>query len=106
MPNTLPTPAELESAEILFSALDSPLRLRILVLLAERGHFVHELVSKLNKSQPLISQHLRVLKTSGLVNSERSGREVIYTLSSPKSIKLIQTATKLHGELNPVTPAF
>ncbi|APT92119.1 transcriptional regulator [Corynebacterium phocae] len=100
MPSIAPTPTELDAAEILFSSLDSPLRLRILVLLAERGHFVHELVSKLEKSQPLISQHLRVLKSSGLVQSERSGREVIYTLSTPKAIKLIQTASKLHEELN------
>lgn len=99
MPNSAFTQDELQSAEALFSALDSTLRLRILVLLAERGHFVHELVSKLEKSQPLISQHLRVLKSAGLVNSERSGREVIYTLSSPKSIKLVHTAAALYDEL-------
>lgn len=104
MPNPVPTAAELRSAETLFSALDSPLRLRILFLLADRGHFVHELVAKLEKSQPLISQHLRVLKTSGLVQSERSGREVIYTLSTPKAIKLIYTASKLYEELNPEQP--
>lgn len=99
MPNTLPTADELKNAEHLFSALDSPLRLRILILLADRGHFVHELVDKLEKSQPLISQHLRVLKSAGLVRSERSGREVIYSLSSPKSIRLINTAAKLEEEL-------
>ena len=99
MPNTLPTADELKNAEHLFSALDSPLRLRILILLADRGHFVHELVGKLEKSQPLISQHLRVLKSAGLVRSERSGREVIYSLSSTKSIRLINTAAKLEEEL-------
>ena len=99
MPNTLPTADELKNAEHLFSALDSPLRLRILILLADRGHFVHELVGKLEKSQPLISQHLRVLKSAGLVRSERSGHEVIYSLSSPKSIRLITTAAKLEEEL-------
>lgn len=101
MPISLPNAAELKAAEILFSALDSPLRLAILILLADRGHYVHELVAKLEKSQPLISQHLRVLKNAGLVQSERLGREVIYTLSTPKSIKMIQTAAKLHEELNP-----
>ena len=91
----------LNAAEIIFSSLDSPLRLKILRLLADRGHYVHELVTKLEKSQPLISQHLRVLKSAGLVRSERSGREVIYNLTSPKSLKLINTAAALYDELAP-----
>lgn len=94
--------ADLRAAEEVFSALDSYLRLHILGLLADRGHFVHELVDKLGKSQPLISQHLRLLKSVGLVRSERSGREVIYNLTSPKVLKLIQAATALQGELSPL----
>lgn len=31
-------------------------------------------------TQPLISQHLRVLKAAGVVEGERRGREVLYTL--------------------------
>ncbi len=104
MAHPFPSPAERNSAQAIFSALDSPLRLSILTLLADRGHFVHELVAKLDKSQPLISQHLRLLKKAGLVTAERSGREVIYTLSSPKSIKLIFTAAALYDELTGEVP--
>ncbi|QPK78606.1 winged helix-turn-helix transcriptional regulator [Corynebacterium lizhenjunii] len=101
MPSSYPTAVELEAAEEVFSALDSPLRLRLAVLLSERGHYVHELVDKLGKSQPLISQHLRVLKNAGLVQSERSGREVIYTMASPKALKLITAAAALHKATHP-----
>jgi DNA-binding transcriptional ArsR family regulator len=41
---------------------------------------VHELVAALGVTQPLISQHLRVLKAAGVVSGERHGREVVYRL--------------------------
>ncbi|EEI17092.1 transcriptional regulator, ArsR family [Corynebacterium lipophiloflavum DSM 44291] len=71
------------------SALDSPLRLQILLLLHTSPHVVHQIVSKLEKSQPLISQHLRVLKKSGLVDATRAGREVVYSLAEPAIIDII-----------------
>ncbi|WP_342318205.1 ArsR/SmtB family transcription factor [Corynebacterium mayonis] len=80
---------DIKRAASLASALDSPLRLHILVLLTSGNHVVHELVRKLGKSQPLISQHLRVLKSARLVDSSRRGREVEYTLASPRVQKAI-----------------
>jgi DNA-binding transcriptional ArsR family regulator len=41
---------------------------------------VHELVGALGVTQPLISQHLRVLKSAGVVRGDRHGREVVYRL--------------------------
>ncbi len=40
----------------------------------------HELVDALDVPQPLVSQHLRILKSAGVVAGERSGREVMYRL--------------------------
>ncbi|NTS21867.1 winged helix-turn-helix transcriptional regulator, partial [Bacteroides fragilis] len=57
-------------------ALDSPLRITLVLALNRHDHYVHELVAATDKSQPLISQHLRVLKDAGIVDSKRSGREV------------------------------
>lgn len=87
--------ADLEAADSIISALDSRLRVLIILKLAKRDHFVHELVSSLEKSQPLISQHLRVLKRSGIVDSERRGREVIYRLVLPQAADLIGAAVTL-----------
>ncbi|WIM67076.1 metalloregulator ArsR/SmtB family transcription factor [Corynebacterium breve] len=90
------------NAARIISALDSNLRMAILLLLSERDHVVHELVSTLNKSQPLISQHLRVLKKVGLVSSKRMGREVVYTLAVPEAIQLINDADAVaHKADNP-----
>ena len=80
---------EIDRTADLVSALDSPLRLQILLLLDASPHVVHELVAKLGKSQPLVSQHLRVLKKFDLVDSSRAGREVLYTLARPDVIDII-----------------
>lgn len=81
------------------SALDSPLRLRILLLLQTSDHVVRELVKALDKSQPLISQHLRVLKKAGLVTATRSGREVVYSLASPRIIDIVGAVAEASGGL-------
>ncbi|MDO5031034.1 helix-turn-helix transcriptional regulator [Corynebacterium sp.] len=86
---------DLPAAATVISALDSPLRIAIIQLLAQRDHFVHELVTATNKSQPLISQHLRVLKQAGLVSSTRSGREVLYSLAAPKVLALLADASRV-----------
>lgn len=86
---------DLEAADSIISALDSRLRVLIILKLAKRDHFVHELVSSLEKSQPLISQHLRVLKRSGIVDSERRGREVVYRLAREEAADLIAAAVTL-----------
>lgn len=86
------TGSGVQHAANILSALDSEQRLQIVRKLAKRDHVVHELVSSLGKSQPLISQHLRVLKRSGLVTATRSGREVIYHLAVPETAAVIELA--------------
>ena len=56
---------------------------------------MHELVRVLGKSQPLVSQHLRVLKDAGLVGATRSGREVVYSLAVPGVIATLESLSLL-----------
>lgn len=56
-------------------------RLMILALLKERELCVCEIVEILETTQPNISQHLRKLKTAGLVSESRRGQWVYYSLS-------------------------
>lgn len=86
-------PFDRAAAATVISALDSPLRIDIIQHLSERDHYVHELVSATGKSQPLISQHLRVLKRANIVDSERTGREVRYSLVAPKVLPLLRDAS-------------
>jgi DNA-binding transcriptional ArsR family regulator len=69
-------------AEIL-KTLASPRRIEILHVLAGGPIEVGRLASRIGASQPNVSQHLSVLRTAGLVEAERDGREVRYRLSDP-----------------------
>lgn len=70
-----------EAAGELLKALSAPARLAIVAELARQPRFVHELVDRLEMSQPLVSHHLRVLRAARLVSVERRGREAVYSLA-------------------------
>ena len=53
----------------------------IVAALGTEPRCVHELVDRLDVSQPLVSQHLRVLRGARLVSTQRRGKEVVYTLT-------------------------
>ncbi|WP_422746308.1 ArsR/SmtB family transcription factor [Mycobacterium sp. WMMD1722] len=76
----LPSREVLDTAGELLRALAAPLRIAIVLQLQQSARCVHELVDALGVPQPLVSQHLRILKQAGVVASERSGREVLYRL--------------------------
>jgi DNA-binding transcriptional ArsR family regulator len=67
-----------------FHAIADPTRRRLLELLAERERAVTELVDAFAISQPSISQHLRVLRDVGLVETRQSGRHRLYRLQAGK----------------------
>jgi DNA-binding transcriptional ArsR family regulator len=64
----------------LFKALATPARISILLHLRETAS-VTELVERTGLTQPLVSQHLRVLRGAALVSVTRSGRGAIYTIA-------------------------
>ncbi len=88
---TLPRDGLEEAAELL-KALGSVHRLAILVELQDGPRCVHELVETLAISQPLASQHLRVLKTVQLVKSQRRGREIAYSLGDEHVSHIVHDA--------------
>ena len=67
--------------ETLFKALGEPTRLKIIRLLATRELCVCDLEEIMQFSQPRISQHLKVLKHSGLVNEHKEGQRTICSLN-------------------------
>jgi DNA-binding transcriptional ArsR family regulator len=73
--------SRLEPAVELLKALSAPVRLAIVQELAARPRCVHDLVTTIGVPQPLVSQHLRVLRLAGLVTAGRRGRETEYSLA-------------------------
>lgn len=70
-------------------ALGDPKRLLILYALAEGSLCVNELVEVLQISQPTVSRHLRVLRERGLVNTERKGTAIYYSLADQRLIQAV-----------------
>jgi DNA-binding transcriptional ArsR family regulator len=56
-----------------FRAIADPTRREILSLLRDGGHTVGELAANFRTSRPAISKHLRLLRSAGLVGTERQG---------------------------------
>ncbi len=85
----------------LLRALAAPVRIAIVLELREADRCVHELVDALSVAQPLISQHLRVLKSAGVVYGERHGREVVYRLVDEHLSHIVVDAVAHVEEGNP-----
>src|ERR1700741_864911 len=88
----------LEAASERLRALASPVRLGIVRELAAEGRAVHELVAALGVSQPLVSQHLRVLRTSRIVTAHRQAREIEYTLTDEHVAHIVLDAIRHAAE--------
>ena len=67
----------------IFSALADETRLKIVKYLSEREHSVEELVQLLGIAQSTTSHHLRVLKDAGLIQGDKRGRSIYYSLTQP-----------------------
>jgi DNA-binding transcriptional ArsR family regulator len=65
-----------------FKALNDPTRRQILELLRKKDLTAGEIVEKFNISGPSISHHLEILKRAGLIESEKQGQFVLYTLNT------------------------
>ena len=69
-------------ANSFFSALSNEIRLRCLMLLQLQGELcVCELTHALNLSQPMISRHLALLRSSGIVGDRRAGQWIYYQIN-------------------------
>lgn len=91
----------LVAAAELFKVLSSPSRLAILRRLEARPSCVHELVTDLQLAQPLVSQHLRVLRTADLVRGTRRGRETTYEVADTHVAHLVGDALAHAAEAAP-----
>ena len=67
-------------------ALGDPTRVLILYALSGGPLCVSEMVEELNVSQPTVSRHLRVLRGRGLVNTEREGTNIYYSLTDKRIV--------------------
>ncbi len=76
----------------------NPIRLEILNLLRDKKMSVTELINKTELSQANISQHLSIMKSKGIVASERNGKNIFYKLTNVKIIKAFDIIREVLSE--------
>ena len=81
-------------------ALSHPARLAILQTLASRGTCIcGEIVDLMPLSQATVSQHLKVLKTAGLISGEIDGQKSCYCINGETLGVLREKFNVLFGSL-------
>ena len=76
----------------------NPIRLEILNLLRDKEMSVTELIRISKLSQANVSQHLSIMKSKGIVNSKRNGKNIYYRLSNPKIVKAFDIIREILSE--------
>lgn len=72
---------EIETAASILKLLGDKTRLTMLKLMEDHECCVCEFVEIFKMSQPAISQHVSKLKVLGLINEERKGQWVFYSIN-------------------------
>ena len=78
-----------------FKALANPTRIRILERLVHGSRTVYELQEDLTLEQATVSQQLAVLRNQGIVNADKEGLTVRYSLRDPLVGELLEVARRI-----------
>ena len=82
----------------LFKALADETRQKIMSLCCCKWLSVGEIVEALHVSQPTVSHHLSILRSAGLVDSRREGKQVFYSLNQKQ---IADACCQLAGDFAP-----
>ncbi|MBW8801145.1 MAG: winged helix-turn-helix transcriptional regulator [Streptomyces sp.] len=82
-----------------FRMLGHPVRIRVLELLQDGPLPVRDLLTAIEVESSGLSQHLAVLRRSGIVTSTRDGSTVVYELAGGDVAALLQAARRILTEV-------
>jgi len=74
----------------LCQSLSHAIRLRIIHTLKEDPKSVNELAKIVGNSQPTVSRHLSLLRSTGLLTAHRKGAEVFYEITNPQLVEICE----------------
>ena len=93
---------QLQVSTDILRALAHPLRMKILEFIDKNKTInVNKIYNTLKLEQSITSQHLKILRASGLVHTHREGKFVHYTIDYPKlvvAIKAVDMFMDFHRE--------
>jgi ArsR family transcriptional regulator len=85
----------IEEAAVAMQAMSHPLRIKVLCLLSSGEISVQEIVEAVGTTQGNVSQHLAILKASGMVASRSEGKKMLYRIEDPRIINLISLTREM-----------
>ena len=87
-----------KKASLILRALNHKLRQQILKVIFEADKItVTEIYVKLRLDQSVVSQHLGILRTAGIVTTHRVGKFIYYTINEEKLERIKQFVKELLG---------
>lgn len=81
----------------IFKALGDETRLKILVILSKRKVCAKCIANYLGISEAAVSQHIKVLKNSGIIMGVKIGYHVHYNIQEPALLEIIKFMEQMKG---------
>jgi len=79
----------------LFKSISHPLRLAIIMYLADGEKCVLDILKELDSEASNTSQHLKVLRNAGVLARRKQGTFYYYSVKQPGCVELIKIAQKM-----------
>ena len=102
----MPDTESFQTIAELLKQLDDSSRIRIFWLLCHCEECVINLSAMMKMSSPAISHHLKQLKSSGLIVSRRSGKEVYYRAADTQQAQLLHRMIETLLQINCPDPTI
>lgn len=83
----------------IYSAFGNQVRVKLIQCLSKKAKNVTELISTCRLSQSAVSQHLAKLKESGIVEANKEGKEVWYSLKYKKAADISRQLLSFEQEV-------
>jgi DNA-binding transcriptional ArsR family regulator len=87
--------ARLDARAKILKALAHPSRLLVVDELAKGERCVCELTAMIGADMSTVSKHLSLLKSAGLLQDERRGSQIYYTLKAPCVLRFLDCITQV-----------
>ncbi len=78
-----------------FKALADPTRLKILECIRDGEKCICKIIPYTGKSQPNVSQHLKVLKNAGIVDERKDGTRIMIKISNEEIYNIIYKVKRI-----------
>ena len=79
----------------IFKALGDATRLKILDCVKDGEKCICDIIPVTGKSQPTVSQHLKILKIAGLVNERKDGAKILISVAHKEIYNVIEKVREM-----------